>query len=176
MFYKERDRGQAVTWPGLCIPLQWSFNPPHREHPEGQARCLGGRVHCRQGGFTQSADSGWMMISIWKNHLAKNNSSRSEPVLETDAPKLCHHLGNEFSFFNTGCALGSLREAIWPGPFPTMWVHRCIQWFGLEPLLETSQVPEPQGSPWSGCSVCWVLQKMQRGSGSQIFKPAILFF
>lgn len=90
-----------------------------------------------------------------------------------DAPKLCHHLGNEFSFFNIGCALRSLREAIWPGPFPVMWVCRCIRWFGLEPLLETSQVPKPQGSPWSGCGVRWGLEKMQRDSVSQVLEPVI---
>lgn len=31
-------------------------------------------------------DSGWMMISIWKNHPAKNNSSKSESVQKRTHP------------------------------------------------------------------------------------------
>lgn len=89
-----------------------------------------------------------------------------------DAPRVCHHLGNEFSFFNIGRGSRSLREAIWPGAFPAMWGRRCIGWFGLESLLETSQAPTPRGKLWSGCRVRWALGKTRRDSVSQLFKPA----
>lgn len=85
-----------------------------------------------------------------------------------DAPKLCHHLRNEFSFFNAGYTLRGLREATWLGPFPVMWNCRYIWWLGLESLLETSQVPKLQRSPWSGCIVCWAPKNAE-----VLFKPML---
>lgn len=90
-----------------------------------------------------------------------------------DAPKLCHHLGNEFTFSMQGTPY-SLREAAWPGAFPAMWSYRCFWWFELESLLETSQVPKPQRCPWNGCDVCRVSKEIQKGlEVSQVSEAAI---
>lgn len=90
-----------------------------------------------------------------------------------DAPRLCHHLGNEFTFPMQDTPY-SLRGAVWPGAFPAMWSRRCFWWFELESLLETSQVPKPQRSPWNGCNVCWVPEEIQKGLAvSQVSEAAI---
>lgn len=132
-----------------------------------------GRFYCRQWGLMWSGDSGWMMISIWKNYPAKNNSSKSESVQKWTHPNCVITWGMSSHFSMQGTPY-SLREAIWPGLFPEMWSCRCIWWFELESLLEMSQAPKQQKSSWGWRNICWVPKEMQKDlTEGQVSKAAI---
>lgn len=94
---------------GLCIAIQW-FSGKVCKGKLG----VRGRLSCRQGGLMWSGDSDWMMISIWKNYLAKN-SSKSESAQKWTHPD-CVITWRMSSHFQCRA-----RLTVWEKPFG--WAH-----------------------------------------------------
>lgn len=112
--------------PGLCIPIQFSFKP---------SQVSGGRFYCQKGKLMWSEDSGWMIISIWKNHPAKNNSSKSESVQKWTHPDCVITWGMS--------------------SYLSMQVMPCEVWekpFGLAHFLQCEVVGVSDDLGWS---LCW---------------------
>lgn len=100
--------------PGLCTAIQWFAGKVCKGKPG-----VGGRLYCRQGRLMWSGDSGWMMISIWKNYLAKNNSSKSESAQKWTHPNCVITWGMSSHF---QCRA---RLTVWEKPFGRAHFRRC---------------------------------------------------